>query len=215
MAPQKQEKKKPGRKRTKLSKTAQLLANLPLGFTFVGPEGCCTEDYVLAELKNELLCQNSDEFSASRRLEMTAESDSRVFSIGLFTLDLERVKLSDLKSMRKLLPRTEYKLLKNRKCARRSRFRRKKQTLSLIEINQKLREENAMMRLQLGLPPAAEESHDNESSYYDNDSDGADIKTELGSLTQQSTMLLLPEKMKGCSQRSKSGEVIMEKDGDV
>ena len=146
---------------------------------------------------------------------MTAESDSRVFNIGLFTLDLERVKVSDLKSMRKLLPRTEYKLLKNRKCARRSRFRRKKQTLSLIEINQKLREENAMMRLQLGLPPAAEESHDNESSYYDNDSDGADIKTELGSLTQQSTMLLLPDKMTACSQRSKSGEVTMEKDGDV
>jgi len=185
MAPQKQEKKKPGRKRTKLSKTAQLLANLPPGFTFVGPEGYCTEEYVMAELKNEQLCQQKgDEFSASRRLDMTAESDSRVFNIGLFTLDLERVKVSDLKIMRKLLPRTEYKLLKNRKCARRSRFRRKKQTLTLIEINQKLREENAMMRLQLGLPPAPEESQDNELSFYGNDSDGADVKTEFELLTQ-------------------------------
>ena len=45
-------KKKPGRKRTKLSKTAQLLANLPTGFTFIGPLGQCNETYILAELKD-------------------------------------------------------------------------------------------------------------------------------------------------------------------
>ena len=41
------DKKKPGRKKTKLSKTAILLANLPKGFTFIGPEGHCTEEYIM------------------------------------------------------------------------------------------------------------------------------------------------------------------------
>ena len=66
---------------------------------------------------------------------MTAESDSHIYTIGLFTLDVEQVKVSDLKSMRKFLPRTEYILLKNRKCARMRRCQRKKETLTLIEIN--------------------------------------------------------------------------------
>jgi len=84
---------------------------------------------------------------------MTADSDSHVYTIGLFTLDVEQVKVSDLKSMRKFLPRLEYSLLKNRKCARMRRSQRKKQTLTLIEINSKLKEENALLRLKLGLPP--------------------------------------------------------------
>ena len=49
-------KKKPGRKPTKLSKNAQLLANLPTGFTFIGHPDQCNETHILAELKDHLLC---------------------------------------------------------------------------------------------------------------------------------------------------------------
>ncbi len=171
-------KKKPGRKRTKLSKTAQLLANLPTGFTFIGPLGQCNETYILAELKDQLLGQSQDETAASKRLEQTADSDTRQFTIGSFRIDLELVKVSDLKSMRKLLPRTEYKLLKNRKCARLSRFRRKEQTSSLMEINKKLREENRQLRMQLGLPLAEEQSMDVDSSDDEKDSGGADTNQD-------------------------------------
>ena len=66
---------------------------------------------------------------------MPAETDSLIYTIGLFTLDMGKVRVSDLKSMRKFLPRIEYNLLKNRKCARMRRSQRKKQTWNLIEIN--------------------------------------------------------------------------------
>ena len=72
-----------------------------------------------------MLCYNQDEVSASHRLEQTADSESRSFNIGLFRIDIHEVSVADLKAMRKLLPRAEYKLLKNRKCARLSRSRRK------------------------------------------------------------------------------------------
>ena len=47
-------KQKPGRKK-KLSKLAQLLLNLPKGFTFTGPSDCCTEEYILSQLRNDIL----------------------------------------------------------------------------------------------------------------------------------------------------------------
>lgn len=76
--------------------------------------------------------------------------------------------------MRKLLPRNEYKLLKNRKCARLSRTRRKEQTQTIININKRLKEENALLRQQLGLPPEEEKTISLNSSDLDNDSAGED-----------------------------------------
>jgi regulator of replication initiation timing len=89
-----------------------------------------------------------------------------------------------MKRMRSLLPRTEYKLLKNRKCARVSRHRRKKQTMSLIEINERLRVENRLLRLQIGMPNlAAENTIEFEPSEDDEkDSGGADTKKDSESL---------------------------------
>ena len=66
--------------------------------------------------------------------------------IGSFRINIDQVRVADLKSMRKLLPRSEYKLLKNRKCARLSRSRRKEQTVSLMEMNEHLKRENARLR---------------------------------------------------------------------
>ena len=74
--------------------------------------------------------------------------------VGSFRVDINRVKISDLKAMRKLLPRGKYKQIKNRKCARMSRYRRKEVTLNLQEQNRQLREENARLRMELGLSPA-------------------------------------------------------------
>jgi len=109
-----------------------MLANLPPGFTYVGPADRCTEEYIVSELKNQALFHDSDTYSANLRLELSTDSNARLFTLGLFTIDIDRVRVSDLKNMRKLLPRTEYKLLKNRRCAHLGRHRRRKQTASLI-----------------------------------------------------------------------------------
>ena len=138
------QKKKPGRKRTKLNKTEMLLANLPPGFTFIGPPGFCTERYITDKLQEDMLCSNNKE--CQQRLKLVEDSTCQTFNIGSFHIDIELVRVQDLKSMRKLLPRAEYKLLKNRKCARLSRCKRKEQTLSLIEENKRLMSENAWLR---------------------------------------------------------------------
>ena len=71
--------------------------------------------------------------------------------MGLFNINIDEASIKDLKAMRKLLPREEYTLLKNRKCARLNRFRKKDQTKSLVEENMLLREENARLRTLLGI----------------------------------------------------------------
>ena len=147
----KKDRKKPGRKRTKQSKNSLLLANLPNGFTFIGPKGYCTEDYILWQLKNDALLHEDDELFASNRLSLTENGDARVFTIGCFRIDLDVVKVADLKAMRKMLPKTEYKLIKNRKCARLTRYRRKEETMGLLIENKRLRKENAALRRKLGL----------------------------------------------------------------
>ena len=135
------EKKKPGRKRTRISKIEQLLRNLPKGFVFTGPDGCCTETYILEQLKNDCVLESKEDAqsSASHRLDGTQDTETRSFQIGCFLIDIDVVKVSDLKAMRKLLPRGDYKQIKNRKCARLSRFRRKELTLNLQEQNRRLR----------------------------------------------------------------------------
>ena len=102
----------------------------------------------MEQLKNDIVVGNktAGDVLTSNRLEMTQESDTQCFLIGSFRIDIGEVKVSDLKLMRKLLPRNEYKLLKNRKCARLSRTRRKEQTQTIISINKRLKEENALLR---------------------------------------------------------------------
>ena len=118
LSPPVNDKKKPGRKRTKVSELTKLLTNLPNGVTFTGPEGCCTEEYVLDTLKNDHLCNGaSDDLVSLSAQSNIVESEAQVFDIGSFRIDLRTVKVQDLKTMRKLFPKAEYKLIKNRKCA--------------------------------------------------------------------------------------------------
>ena len=179
-------KKKPGRKRTKLSKTSILLANLPKGFTYNGPPGHCNEIYVMSQLKNDMMLGNQDDLSACQRLDLTTDSESRTLTIGSFRIDIDEVRVADLKSMRKLLPRPEYKLLKNRKCARLSRYRRKEQTSSLLAMNRKLKEENSRLRFQLGLPSLDDHTYSIDSSDDAKDSGGANC---LDDINEDETLL--------------------------
>ena len=100
----------------------------------------------MAQLKNDSGMGSQDDSSVCHRLDLTAESESRPLLIGSFCINIDEVRVADLKSMRKLLPRSEYKLLKNRKCARLSRSRRKEQTIALMEMNERLKKENTRLR---------------------------------------------------------------------
>lgn len=61
--------------------------------------------------------------------------------------------VADFIKMRKLLPRAEYKLLKNRKCARIARTKRRENHESLETENMCLLLENAWLRQKAGLSP--------------------------------------------------------------
>ena len=93
------------------------MSNLPRGFTWIGPPGLCTEEYVLSHLTTE-------DFEKAP-LCKAVDNEQRLFTVGLFRIDIQEVQVQDLKDMRKVLPRPQYKLLKNRMCARLGRSRRK------------------------------------------------------------------------------------------
>ena len=69
--------------------------------------------------------------SVSDCSESILEVSEGCFRTGSFEINLEKVNISDLKIIRKLLPKTEYKLLKGRKCARMGRSRKKDEILTL------------------------------------------------------------------------------------
>jgi len=119
---------------------------------------------------------------------MPFENHQSLVSIGLFTIDIAQVTISGLKSMRKLLPRSEYFLLKKRKCARLDRARGKNEKRSLIQIIENLRGENAKLRSQLNQSPVQNYSYDNDQSVSDSDSGGASIRTKKFNHTKPSMM---------------------------
>ena len=121
-------------------------------------------------LKNELLANEQSEAAASNRLEISEKPDAHIYSVGCFRIDMDRVSVQDLKAMRKLLPKLEYKLLKSRKCARLNRSRRKEQTEELLAENNRLKAENAMLREKLGLQPV-QPSGPSGRDYFDSDSE--------------------------------------------
>ena len=70
------------------------------------------------------------------------KADPNVVRIGDFLIDLDIISKEDLIKMRRLLPQNEYKLLKNRKCARITRLVRKERTENTQVECKKLREIN-------------------------------------------------------------------------
>ena len=75
--------------------------------------------------------------------------DARTLKIGLFQIDLDVVTIKGLIQMRRILPKAEYRLIKNRKCARVSRQKRKEKTLSLQDKLNQLETENKNLRLKI------------------------------------------------------------------
>ena len=149
----------------------------------------------MQQLKENALLEKQDEQSVSRRLELNANQEESTFQIGSFQLNIDEVTVTGLKSMRKMLPREEYKLLKNRKCARMSRTRKREQTNQLISINKKLKEENNQLRKLLGLSPVSYNEEDvqaiSEMSDDGDDSGGADYNQDTPSKTEKSDQLRL------------------------
>ena len=69
--------------------------------------------------------------------------------IGLFQIDLDAVTVKGLILMRRILPKDEYRLIKNRKCARVSRQKRKEKSTSLVEKLAQLEAENKKLRMKI------------------------------------------------------------------
>jgi len=57
----------------------------------------------------------------------------KTLKIGLFQIDLDAVTVKGLILMRRILPKDEYRLIKNRKCARVSRLKRKEKSHTLVD----------------------------------------------------------------------------------
>ena len=68
------------------------------------------------------------------------EEGSIVLVCGL-AIDIERIVDPEMYTLRRVLPRKEYRLLKNRKSARKSRRRRKAELTTLREEVKQLKEE--------------------------------------------------------------------------
>ena len=75
--------------------------------------------------------------------------DSKTLRVGLFQIDLDVVTVKGLIQMRRILPKAEYRLIKNRKCARVSRQKRKDVQMTLVQRLDKLEAENKNLRIRL------------------------------------------------------------------
>ena len=78
--------------------------------------------HLLSQYINPNICSGSSNRSSNENIE---EIDSKTLRIGLFEIDLDSVTVKGIITMRRILPREEYRLIKNRKCARVSRRKRK------------------------------------------------------------------------------------------
>ena len=69
--------------------------------------------------------------------------------IGFFQIDLDAVTVKGLILMRRILPKDEYRLIKNRKCARVSRQKRKEKSHTLMDKLAQLEAENKKLRMKI------------------------------------------------------------------
>jgi hypothetical protein len=69
--------------------------------------------------------------------------------IGQFQIDLDAVTVKGLILMRRILPKDEYRLIKNRKCARVSRQKRKEKSTTLVDKLAQLEAENKKLRMKI------------------------------------------------------------------
>ena len=80
---------------------------------------------------------------------LTNALDQSEFIVGLFAIDLDTISLESLKRMRYLLPKDDYRKVKDRKSARLIRRQRTKKIRKLQKKNDNLMEENERLRQML------------------------------------------------------------------
>ena len=71
------------------------------------------------------------------------------FLLGQFIVDIEVVSIEDIKYLRKFVPKEEYRLVKNRMCARLSRRKRKETSHKILSTFDQLAEENEHLKQML------------------------------------------------------------------
>ena len=107
--------------------------------------------------------------------------DSKTLRVGLFQIDLDVVTVKGLIQMRRILPKAEYRLIKNRKCARVSRQKRKDVQMTLVQRLDKLEAENKNLRIRLMNLECQRsvEAHNSSLSSFEPSSD--DVSSHTGS----------------------------------
>ena len=113
-----------------------ILNKLPEGVTFIGdPSDFNKESIILIakEREKQLAAQPKIKVDLQEYKTTSNLHNSDQFQICQFVIDISRITVKGLISMRNFLPSQEYRLLKFRKCARESRKRRKEQTKSTSE----------------------------------------------------------------------------------
>ena len=131
----------PGRKRTRKSKIQQVLDDLPHGVRFIGRDDQYTEEYfttkggqsIQPEGSNASLNGSTD--GSDRVASNEGSGDGSELIIGLFAIQLDQITLMSLKRMRYVLPRDDYRRLKDRISARNIRRKRTEKTNRLLRIN--------------------------------------------------------------------------------
>ena len=129
-----------------------ILTSLPEGVTFIGDSQDFNEEFVtlLAKERSKQLAAHPNmkvELQEYKNPSGIHKTDQ--FLICQFVIDIVRISVKDLIAMRKFLPFQEYRQLKNRKCARESRKKRKQQTISISEQLDIALRENKMMKEQI------------------------------------------------------------------
>lgn len=72
-----------------------------------------------------------------------------IVRVGKFRINIEKVTKAQLISMRKYLPATQYRLIKNRKTARLCRRKRKEERGDMQRTLEELRKENLWYKIKL------------------------------------------------------------------
>ena len=117
-------------------KIRNLLNALPVGVKYIGdPHDFNEERMILFAKKRQQEPAHFPKEQVKLRVYESSNCDKNceAFLICQFVIDIELVTIKGLIAMRSVLPSQEYRLLKNRKCARESRKKRKQQSVSILD----------------------------------------------------------------------------------
>ena len=117
-------------------KIRNLLSALPVGVKYIGDPYDFNEERMIFFAKKrqqELAHFPKDQIKLRAYESSNCDENCEEFLICQFVIDIELVTIKGLIAMRSVLPSQEYRLLKNRKCARESRKKRKQQSVSTLD----------------------------------------------------------------------------------